>query len=138
MLEHRGHRGFTEDTENNRSALTGAIIGSAMKVHRKLGPGLLESAYEECLCRQLSLDGLQFRRQVGIPLEYEGLNLDCGFRIDILVADHVIVEIKATPTVLRVHHSQLLTYLRISDKRLGLLINFNVDHLRDGIHRVAN
>ncbi len=137
-MEHRGHRGFTEDTGESRSGLSGAIIGSALRVHSKLGPGLLESAYEECLCRQLSLDALSFRRQVEVPIEYEGINLDCGFRIDLLVADSVVVEIKAVPAVLRVHHSQLLTYLRISNRRLGLLINFNVDHLRDGICRIAN
>ena len=138
MWKHSGHRGFTEEKEEIGRGISGAIIGSAMKVHTRLGPGLLEAAYEECLCRQFSIDGLAFRRQVEVPMEYEGVRLDCGFRMDLLVSDSVVVEIKAVPALLRVHHSQLLTYLRISGKRLGLLINFHVDHLRDGIKRIAN
>lgn len=136
--EGQGHRESTEDTEESLSILSGRIIASALKVHTKLGPGLLESAYEACLCRQLSLDGIKFRRQVEMPLHYEGLNLDCGYRIDLLVDDTVVVEIKATTSLTPTHRSQLLTYLRLSGHRLGLLLNFNVPRLRDGIARVIN
>ncbi|MEO5694871.1 MAG: GxxExxY protein [Usitatibacter sp.] len=118
--------------------MSGAVIGSAMQVHAALGPGLLESAYEECLCRQLSLDGLPFRRQVEVPVEYAGLQLDCGFRLDLLVAEKLIVELKSVAAVTPVHRAQLLTYLKLSRMPLGLIFNFNVVHLRDGLSRVAN
>ena len=115
--------------------LTYQIIGAAIEVHRTLGPGLLESTYLECLCRELSLRGLSFRKECGIPLQYKGIQLDCGFRVDLLVADCVVVEIKAIEQLAPVHDAQLLTYLRVGGWKVGLLINFNVAVLKNGIHR---
>lgn len=117
------------------SDLTEQIIGSAIAVHKALGPGLMESAYEQCLCHEMNCSGLQFRRQVRMPVEYRGVKLDCGYRIDLMVADRVIIEIKSVRTVLPVHKAQLLTYLRLSGKQVGLILNFNVTTLRDGIVR---
>ena len=135
LLEHRGHRGYTEDTEENPSKLTGAAIGCAMEVHSRLGPGLLEDVYEESLCHELALRRLSFRRQVEAPIRYRDVTLATPLKIDLLVEDTLIIEVKSVEAVRPVHESQLLTYLRLSGKRLGLLINFNVRHLRDGIHR---
>lgn len=115
--------------------LTEQIIGGAIEVHRELGPGLLESAYEECLCHELHLRGFSFQRQVNLPIIYKGLNLDCGYRIDIVVEDRVVVELKSIERILPVHEAQLLTYLRLSRKNVGLLINFNVPVLKSGIIR---
>ena len=106
--------------------LTEQIIGAAVEVHRALGPGLLESAYEECLCRELHLRGLNFQRQVPLPVEYKGVNLDCGYRLDLIVQDEVVLELKCIERVLPVHEAQLLTYLKLTGKRVGLIINFNV------------
>ncbi|MFO8057684.1 MAG: GxxExxY protein [bacterium] len=118
--------------------LSKVIIGSAMEVHKELGPGLLESVYEECFCRELMLRGLTHVRQVQVPILYKGVRLDCGHRIDVIVEDSVIVEIKSVDKLNPVHKKQLLTYLRLLDKRPGLLINFNIDYLKSGIARVAN
>ena len=115
--------------------ITETIIGAAIEVHRALGPGLLESVYEECLCRELSLRGIPFERQRSLPVEYKGLRLDCGYRLDLLVADTVVVEIKAVESLLPIHEAQLLTYLRLGGWKVGLLINFNVAVLRQGIRR---
>ena len=115
--------------------LTEQIIGAAIEVHRELGPGLLESAYEECLCQELHLRSLGFRRQVDLPVAYKGLNLDCGYRLDILVEESVVIEVKSLEHILPVHQAQLLTYLRLSQKKIGLLINFNVPVLKNGIIR---
>ena len=115
--------------------ITEAIIGAAIEVHRLLGPGLLESAYEECLCHELSLRGLSFERQVPLPVIYKGVKLDCGYRLDIVVADQVVVELKTVDALLPVHEAQLLTYLKLSGKRIGLLLNFHVEVLRNGIKR---
>ena len=115
--------------------LTYEMIGSAIEVHKSLGPGLLESTYRECLCRELSLRGISFRRECGVPLRYKGIRLDCGYRVDLLVADLVVVEIKAIEALAPVHDAQLLTYLRVGGWKLGLLINFNVAVLKDGIRR---
>ena len=115
--------------------VTETIIGAAIEVHRALGPGLLESTYEECLCRELSLRGVPFERQRSLPVEYKGLRLDCGYRLDLLVADTVVVEIKAVESLLPIHEAQLLTYLRLGGWKVGLLINFNVAILRQGIRR---
>ena len=117
------------------NVLTYEIIGSAIEVHKSLGPGLLESTYRECLCRELSLRGISFRRECGVPLHYKGIRLDCGYRVDLLVADLVVVEIKAIEALAPVHDAQLLTYLRVGGWKLGLLINFNVAVLKDGIRR---
>lgn len=115
--------------------LTRKIISASIEVHKALGPGLLESAYEECLCREFSLRGLEFKRQVPLPVSYKGVNLDCGYRIDLLIADEVVLEIKAVEALLPVHDAQLLTYLRLGGWALGLLINFNVPVLKQGIRR---
>jgi GxxExxY protein len=115
--------------------LTEEIIGSAIEVHRVLGPGLLESAYEECLCHELNLRRISFRRQVDLPVEYKGVKLDCKYRMDLVVEDAVVVEVKAVERLLPVHEAQLLTYLRLSTRRVGLLLNFNVSVLRTGIVR---
>jgi len=115
--------------------LTKEIISAAIEVHRALGPGLLESAYEECLCRELSLRKVPFERQVPLPVEFKGLRLDCGYRLDLLVANTVVVEIKAVEPLSSIHDAQLLTYLRLGGWKVGLLINFNVSVLKNGIRR---
>jgi GxxExxY protein len=115
--------------------LTEQIIGSAIEVHRELGPGLLESAYEECFCHELHLRKLNFQRQVDLPVAYKNLKLDCGYRLDVIVENLVVVELKSIEHVLPVHHAQLLTYLRLSGKKVGLLINFNASVLKNGIVR---
>ena len=135
-LQRRGtqriRRGYAEDVYPE---LSRQIIGAAMKVHSALGPGLLEAAYETCLCHELARRDLRFARQVPMPIRFENFNLECGFRIDLAVEDKVIVELKSVDHILPVHHSQLLTYLKLSGLPLGLLINFNVAHLRNGISR---
>jgi GxxExxY protein len=118
-----------------RDPRTSPIIAAAIEVHRYLGPGLLESAYEECLCHELHLTGLSFRRQVPLPVIYKGLPLDCGYQIDLIVRDEVIVELKAIERILPIHQAQLLTYLKLAEKAVGLLINFNVPVLTQGITR---
>ena len=115
--------------------ITREIIGAAIEVHRALGPGLLESAYEECLCRELSLRQIPFERQRPLPVEYKGLHLDCGYRLDLLVMDTVVVEIKAVAGLQAIHEAQLLTYLKLGGWKVGLLINFNVPVLKQGIRR---
>ena len=114
------------------------IIGAAMKVHTALGPGLVESAYEKALCRELSNVGLKFCRQVALPVVYDGAKLAPAYRIDFVVEECVVVEIKAVEKILPVHHTQLLSYLRLANMPLGLLLNFKVAHLRDGIVRKIN
>jgi len=119
----------------NSSQLTHQIIGSAMEVHRLLGPGLLESAYEECLVHELSLRGLNVRRQVPVPVVYKGVKLECGYRMDLVVEDCVVVELKSVEAIAQVHEATVLTYLRLSGHTLGLLINYNVTILKDGVRR---
>ena len=115
--------------------LTEQIIGAGIEVYRELGPGLLESAYERCFCHELYLRGLSFQCQVDLPVTYKGLKLDCGYRIDVLVENAIVVELKSVEQILPVHQAQLLTYLRLSGQRVGLLINFNVSVLKNGIIR---
>ncbi|MDF1535678.1 MAG: GxxExxY protein [bacterium] len=115
--------------------LTGRLIGAAIEVHRELGPGLLESAYQECLCHELLLQGVEFQRQFPLPVRYKSAELDCGFRMDLLVEDSLVVEIKSVEKLLPIHEAQLLTYMKLSGIRTGLLINFNVRLLKDGIRR---
>ncbi len=115
--------------------LTEKIIGAAIEVHKTLGPGLLESAYEVCFCHELQQRNIPFKRQIPLPVEYKGLTLDAGFRIDVLVDDNVIVEIKAVDAVTGIHQAQLLTYLKLAKKKTGLLLNFNTSRLVDGITR---
>ena len=111
------------------------VIGCAIEVHRVLGPGLLESTYEQCLARELTLVGLGFKLQWPLPVEYKGTRLDCGYRVDVLVEDRLIVELKAVEHVLGIHQAQLLTYMKLAGIRTGLLINFNVSVLKDGLQR---
>jgi len=118
--------------------LSGIILDSSIEVHRNLGPGLLESVYEVCLCKELSSRGVKFQRQVSLPVTYKGELLDADFRIDVLVNDKIIVELKAVELLLPVHKAQLLTYLKLANKKLGLLINFNVPRLIDGFVRMIN
>jgi GxxExxY protein len=115
--------------------LTKAVIGAAIEVHRALGPGLLESAYEECLCEELKLRGIPFERQKPLPLAYKGKQLDCGYRLDLAVDNAVVVELKAVEAFAPIHDAQLLTYLRLGGWKAELLINFIVPVLRDGIRR---
>ena len=119
----------------NLNKITDVVIGAAIEVHRQLGPGLLESAYQECLCKELSLRGIPFERERPLQLEYKGLELECGYRLDILVANLVVIEIKSVETLAPVHEAQLITYLKLGGWKVGLLINFNVAVLKDGIRR---
>ena len=118
--------------------LTGAIIGAAMKVHSIVGPGLLESAYEPCLLYELHKQGLKAESQVPLPVTYGTVTIDAGYRLDLLVEGRVIVELKAAEKLMPIHQAQLLSYLRLGGKRVGLLINFHVVHLRNGIKRIRN
>ena len=118
--------------------LTEAIISAAMRVHTELGPGVLESAYEACLAYELSQLGYQVERQKELPIHYHGICIDAGYRIDLLINDEVIVELKAVENIQPIHHAQLLSYLRLAGKRIGLLLNFHAVHLRDGITRKIN
>jgi GxxExxY protein len=118
--------------------LSGIILDSAIEVHRNLGPGLLESVYEVCLCKVLDSRGINFKRQVSLPVVYKGEELNADFRIDILVENEIIIELKAVETMIPVYEAQLLTYLKLSNRRLGLLINFNVPKLIDGYKRMLN
>jgi GxxExxY protein len=117
--------------------LTHEIIGAAIEVHKTLGPGLLESTYEECLCHELSQRGIPFERQKPIPVIYKGVKLDCGYRLDLLVADRVILELKSVETLAPIHDSIMITYLKLSEHRIGLLMNFNVQILKEGIKRLV-
>ena len=118
--------------------VSGAIVNAAMKVHSAVGPGLLESAYEACLLHELRSLGLDVKSQVSLPVAYDGVKIDVGYRVDLLVEDAVIVELKAVETLLPIHEAHLLSYLKLSGKRVGLLINFHVAHPKDGIKRMVN
>ncbi|MEP7324720.1 MAG: GxxExxY protein [Gemmatimonadota bacterium] len=128
---------MTLDKNDDRplTGLTGVIIGCAMTVHRALGPGLLESTYRRCLEYELGVAGLEVRSEVGLPLVYGNVRLEMGYRIDIIVSDLVVLEINSVETILPIHESQLLTYLKLSQKQVGLLLNFNTVKLTDGIKR---
>ena len=115
--------------------LSGEVIGAAIEVHRALGPGLLESAYQTCLCRELGLRNVPFRSELDLPVYYKGVHLDCGYRVDFVIDGRLLVEVKAVERLAPIHESQLLTYLRLSKLRVGLLINFNVPVLPKGILR---
>src|SRR5712691_1078856 len=123
-------------TPHQNDLLTEKIIGFAIEVHRKLGPGLLESAYEECLCYELKQSGLSFRRQVPLPVIYKSIRLDCGYRIDVVVEAQVILELKTVERLMPIHEAQILTYLKLSGLHTGLLLNFNSAVLKDGMRRI--
>ena len=120
------------------SHVSGEIVRAALRVHSALGPGLLESAYRTCLCHDLVQRGLQVKTELPLPVVYDGAKIDVGYRIDLLVEETVIVELKTVSKLMTVHHAQLLSYLRLSQRPVGLLINFHVSRLRDGIKRIVN
>jgi GxxExxY protein len=117
--------------------LTAEVIGAAIEVHKILGPGLLESAYEECLCHEFGLRAMPYERQKELPIEYKGVTLDCGYRLDVVVAKMLILELKACERLEPIHEAQLLTYLKLTGIKIGLLINFNVPVLKQGVKRLA-
>ena len=117
--------------------LTSEVIGAAIEVHKILGPGLLESAYEECLCHEFGLRAMPYERQKALPIEYKGVRLDCGYRLDVVVANMLILELKACESIEPIHEAQLLTYLKLTGIKIGLLFNFNVPVLKEGIKRLA-
>lgn len=121
----------------DENTLSREIIGAAIEVHRTLGPGLLESAYQECLARELSLRKIIYDREKPIPIGYKGLNLDCGYRVDFLVGKLVVVELKSVEKLLPIHQAQVLTYLKLLNIKLGILLNFNVPLMKEGIKRLA-
>jgi GxxExxY protein len=136
------HHQDTKDTKmveapNHLDSLGKKIVDSAFQVHRTLGPGLLESVYEHCIAHEIAKRGIAVKRQVSLPVVYDGETIDAALKLDVLVEDAIILEIKAVERVLPVHRAQLLTYLKLADKRLGFLINFNVPLIRDGISRLA-
>jgi len=118
-----------------KDPFTGKIIGCAIDVHNALGPGLLESTYQQCFARELDLNDISFKLEHPLPVQYKGIKLDCGYRVDILVEDSLIVELKAVEGIKGIHKAQLLTYMRLSGIKTGLLINFNVERLKEGIYR---
>ena len=115
--------------------LSNRVIGCALEVHRALGPGLLESTYEQCLAHELKLNGIRFELQHPLPVKYKGVRLDCGYRVDVLVEDKLIIELKSVEQMKGIHEAQLLTYMRLAGVKIGLLINFNVTKLKNGIKR---
>lgn len=128
---------FTEEIKRKSDELSNIIIGAAIEVHKLLGPGLLESTYEECLCYELSKREVMFKRQVCLPVHYKEIHLDLGYRIDMLVGDLVIVELKSVEKIIQIHKAQVKSYLKLSNKWLGLLMNFNVALMKDGIERIV-
>ncbi|VVB85053.1 PD-(D/E)XK nuclease superfamily protein [uncultured archaeon] len=122
----------------DENELSNKTVGAAIEVHRTLGPGLLESTYEECLCHELSLNQIPFERQAQMPVVYKEVRLDCGYRIDIIVDKKVILELKSVAEIQPIHKAQLLTYLKLSGLKLGMLLNFNVLLMKDGINRLVN
>ena len=131
------NHGDTEAQRSRLNELSGKVIGLCIEIHRELGPGLLESAYEECLAYELTKAGLRFERQRTLPVRYKEVQLDCGYRLDFVIEDVLILELKAVTDLHPIHEAQLLTYLKLDKKPLGLLINFNVPVLRQGVKRVA-
>lgn len=129
--EHEGREGLEFDPLSNR------VIGCALEVHRHLGPGLLESTYEQCLAAELSRAGIAFRLQAPLAVAYKEITIDCGYRADIFVSDSLIVELKSVEKLLPIHEAQLLTYMKLADVKIGLLMNFNVRMLRDGLKRMV-
>ena len=122
----------------NINTLSSKVIGAAIEVHKTLGPGLLENVYEECLCHELDLRDVLFERQKHLPLEYKGKKLDCGYRMDIVVENTIVLELKSCEKIELIHQAQLLTYLKLSGIQLGLILNFNKEVMRDGIMRIVN
>jgi GxxExxY protein len=138
-IHHEGHegrqKGRTIESSMDFDPLSNRVIGCAIEVHRILGPGLLESTYEQCLAHELSHAGLEFKMQYALPVQYKGLKLDCGYRVDVVVEERLILELKCVDQILPVHQAQLLTYMKLAKIQTGLLINFNLTHLKEGIKR---
>ena len=130
---HQGHQEIGEDLDH----LARSIVDSGLKVHKALGPGLLESAYEHCLAYELSERGIAIKRQVPLPIVYGGATLDAGYRLDLIAANSIVIEIKAVESLTRLHEAQMLTYLKLSGFRLGFLMNFNVPLFKSGVRRMA-
>ena len=138
-LNAKVRKGFHKGTQSDRErTLTLGFVGCAMRVHSALGPGLLESAYEACLQYELIKSGVDVEAQKPLPLVYQSVKLECGYRVDLLVGGKLIIEVKAVEALAEIHFAQVLTYLRLSNLRLALLLNFNVVHMKDGIRRVVN
>jgi GxxExxY protein len=133
MIYHQG----TKDTKASADTLSYDVLGAAINVHRELGPGLLESAYEACLCRELSLRQIKYERQVPLPLRYRGMAVDCGYRVDLIVGGLLLVEVKAVTKVLPIHRAQAMTYIKLLKLNLAFVINFNVERLNLGIYRIV-
>ena len=131
------HRQGTEDTKASADKLSYDVLGAAINVHRELGPGLLESAYEACLCRELSLRRITYERQVPLPLHYRGMAVNCGYRVDLVVGGLMLVEVKAVKKVLPIHRAQAMTYIKLLKLSLAFVINFNVQRLNLGIYRIV-
>ena len=125
-------------TKEEVDLLSNSVIGVAIKVHKVLRPGLLESAYEECVCCELSEAGIAFERQAPLPIMYKNIKLDCGYRMDIVVNKAIILELKSVESTLPIHEAQILTYLKLSNLKLGILLNFNVAYMKNGIRRYVN
>ena len=133
--EHEGREGREEAVDLER--LARIVVDAGLKVHRTLGPGLLESAYEHCLARELQIRGLAVRRQVALPIVYEGAKLESGYRLDLVIDDALVIEVKAVEVLTRLHEAQVLTYLRLSGHRIGFLMNFNVTLFKQGVRRLV-
>jgi len=136
-LNHKGTKTQRDEISPRLNELAHLVVDSAFQVHQTLGAGLLESVYETCLCHELTKRGIPFQSQVSLPVVYDGLELDAGLRLDIWVDNSLIVELKAVEKIAPVHHAQLLTYLKLTNNRMGLLINFNTPLIKDGIKRVV-
>ncbi len=138
LFNHEGHEEKKKEKGSGKmgfDALSNQIIGCAIEVHRHLGPGLLESAYAQCLAHELSINKIKFVMEKSLPIEYKGIRFDCGYRVDLLVENELIIELKAVQEVLGIHEAQLLTYMKLAQIQIGLLINFNVERLKDGLRR---
>jgi GxxExxY protein len=141
MNHHKGVRSPPEihlgNPNDQPDRLSFDIVGAALEVHRQLGPGPLESTYEACLCRELTLREIPYEQQVALPVDYHGISLDCGYRLDLVVGKLVVVEVKSVTKVLPIHRAQVMAYLKLSKLRLGLIINFNVSAMRLGVYRIV-
>jgi GxxExxY protein len=138
MMARRDAEAQSSSEVLSENQISGVLVDIFINIHKQLGPGLLESVYEEIICHELSRRGLQFKRQQGISVMYDEVKMDLGFRADVIVEDKVIIEIKSVETLAPVHHKQLLTYLRLTNKKLGILANFNVNLMKEGIFRIVN
>jgi GxxExxY protein len=134
---HEGTKDFTKGEKLEFDELSNKVIGCAIEVHKALGPGLLESAYKQCLAREIQLGGFQVELELPLPLEYKGLKLETAYRLDMLVERKLLVEVKSVELLLPIHQSQLLTYLKLTDIKVGLLLNFNVQRLKNGMKRMV-